>query len=488
MAEQAKFTKAAHTLVVSDIHLSQAQEPIANKPLWKRFSQRDKFVDDCFERFLQQMRSEIGGDIELVLNGDIFDFDSVMAVPKKPDFAVSWLERQRGLASEEAKSAFKMQVILRDHPTLIRAVRDFIIAGNRVVFVLGNHDLELHWPSVRDEIVAALDLPDEHSQSVRFCDWFYVSNSDTYIEHGNQFDAYCLCSNPIHPFIGQGQHKRVRLPFGNLANKLMLNGMGLFNPHVESSYIRSLREYASFFWHHLLRVQPFLIWTWFWGAFATLVVSLREGFLPSVSDPLTLRTRVEDIAARANVRATEVFSLRALSVHPAIFNPVKIARELWLDRALIFLGIALLSFQLFSFLNVFVSVSIWWTVVPFLLFLAPFLFYARGVASDINNFDRATAKRVPLAVRITGVSRVALGHSHQEQHLLCDDFELLNSGTWSPAYEDVQCSIPLGRKCFVWIRPKGDGKGRHATLHQWLDPGHAIVPARSVAQRLPPPG
>jgi hypothetical protein len=40
-----------------------------------------------------------------------------------------------------------------------------------------------------------------------------------------------------------------------------------------------------------------------------------------------------------------VWSSRELHVHPAIYNPFKILRELWLDRALILGLIFVLSFQ-----------------------------------------------------------------------------------------------------------------------------------------------
>src|SRR5690606_13806811 len=153
--------------------------------------------------------------IELVLNGDIFDFDSVMAMPEKPSFTVRWLEKRRGLNSEEQKSSFKMNVILEDHRVWVEAIREFILKGKRVIFVIGNHDVELHWPAVRQAFFNNLDLPTPFEDHVRFCEWFYISNGDTHIEHGNQYDSYSLCSNPINPLIKKGSKSYIRIPFGN---------------------------------------------------------------------------------------------------------------------------------------------------------------------------------------------------------------------------------------------------------------------------------
>ena len=170
---------------------------------------------------------------------------------------------------------------------------------------------------------------------MRFCEWFYISNSDTLVEHGNQYDPYCLSANPINPLIKKGKHAYVRIPFGNLAGKFMLNGMGLFNPHADSSYIKSsLWDYLVFYFKYILRVQPFLLWTWFWSALVTLIYSVGEGLLPAMTDPITLNARVEDIAQRANATPSMVWALKELHAHPAIFNPIKILRELWLDRAI----------------------------------------------------------------------------------------------------------------------------------------------------------
>lgn len=468
------FSQAHHTVIVSDIHLADAEPPHPHNPFWKKFKRPEFFIDPIFSRFLEYIQKNADGPVELVLNGDIFDFDSVMTLPKDGRFKMSWLERKRGLRSEEAKSRFKMQRILDDHSVWVQALASFVRNGNRLVFVIGNHDVELHWPLVQEEFLERLKLPENLREQVRFVEWFYVSNGDTLIEHGNQYDAYCLCSNPINPVIKNRLGTHIRLPFGNLAGKFMLNGMGLMNPHADSSYIRdSLWDYLVFYYRYVMRTQPFLILTWFWSAMATLVISITEGFRPAMSDPLTIADRVEDIAKKANANPRVVLALRELHAHPAYFNPVQILRELWLDRAILFGLVVFGSFQFFAFLHVFARVSIWWFVGTFALLLPAFIWYARSVRSDVAKSQSEAFANASTAARIANVVRVVHGHTHVEKHVQAAGLEYLNTGTWSPAFRDVECREPYGRKCFAWIKPTESV--RVAALYEWKPEGASRI-------------
>lgn len=476
------FKQAQHTLIVSDIHLADAEPAHPGNPLWKRFKRRKHFVDASFKSFLEYMHEQLEGPAELILNGDIFDFDSVMALPTPEERAdwtderISWLERRRGLAADEQKSRFKMKVILNDHSIFLEALREFVLKGHRLVFVIGNHDMELQWPSVRTDVVDRMELPAEFRDHVRFCEWFYISNHDTLVEHGNQYDPYCLSANPINPLIKKGKHAYVRIPFGNLAGKFMVNGMGLFNPHADSSYIKaSFKEYLKFYFKYIMRVQPFLAVTWFWSAIVTLIYSVSEGLLPAMSDPITLNSRVEDIAARANATPSMVWSLKELHAHPAIFNPIKILRELWLDRAILLGLVFFFSFNFFSYLRVlFIGASMWWFIVGLVVLMPAFLFYARSVESDVSTTLRQAFVLAPQSARIAHVSRVIQGHVHLARHTHHEDIEYLNTGTWSPAYRDVECTQPYGKKCFAWLRPRASG-GRTAELYEWREDNSAVL-------------
>ena len=48
-----------HTVVVSDLHLTDAEPVDPRRPLWKRFKQRDLFIDESFARFLEYVHREV---------------------------------------------------------------------------------------------------------------------------------------------------------------------------------------------------------------------------------------------------------------------------------------------------------------------------------------------------------------------------------------------------------------------------------------------
>ena len=430
---------------------------------------------------LQFVQSSVGSDpIELVLNGDIFDFDSVMRLPLHPGFHVSWLEKQRGLFPEEEKSRFKMEVILTDHTVWVKALMDFVKRGNSLVFIIGNHDIEMHWPLVQKEILRALNLTDEEKKCVRFCEWFYVSNADTAIEHGNQYDDYCVTMNPIHPLIKVNKHAYVRLPFGNVTGRFMVNGMGLYNPHAESSFLMSFSEYMKFFYKYALRVQPFLLFTWLWSAAVSFFMSMRDGLLPAMRDPLFVEERVNNIATASNTTPEVVRTMNELKVHSAIFSPLKILSELWLDRALLFLFIAFLSFEIYAIIHIIVPISWLWFVLFFMILVPTLIYYSRRIESDVIRTMDETFKHAPLVAKITKTKRVIFGHTHREMHTAVDQIEILNTGTWSPAFKDPECHESFGQKCFAWIKPEqgAESNERSAELFVWKDPGAEKIQMR----------
>lgn len=467
-AESDFFKHSKFTAIISDIHLCDLEPPHPTSPLWKKYKSKEFFFDDTFRSFLEYIQQMAGAEpVELVLNGDIFDFDSVTTLPEFPPYRISWLERKRGLYPREPRSLFKIKAILKDHPEWISALRDFLIKGNKVLFIIGNHDLELHYPAVQTAIVDALNLPEEIKKHLRFNEWFYISNQDTLIEHGNQYDPYCVCQNPVSPQIKKFNHVEIRLPFGNLACRYMVNGMGFFNPHADSNYIMSFDEYLRFFSKYLMRSQPLILVTWFWGAMVTLFQSFLDRLLPELSDPLTIEDRVEEIARKANATPRMVRELAELKVHPASSDPIIISRELWLDRAFIVMVAFLITYLLFVQVKLLWSISLFWMFIPLCLFLPFFIFYAKSISPKTLTYKEPKEKILSIAAQVTKVSRVIYGHTHIIRHEWVGEVEHLNSGTWSPAFEDVECTRPLGKKAFIWIEPAANGL-RKARVFEFL--------------------
>lgn len=459
------FSKANYTAIISDLHLCEAEPVHPKYPLWKKFKTKEFFFDDEFDDFLKVISAKANGEkIELVLNGDIFDFDSVTSVPKDAVYKISWLEKIRGLKPREERSLYKIARIIDDHPLFFSALSVFIKGGNKVVFVMGNHDVELQYKSVQKAILNSLRLnPDEDSR-VRFNEWFYISNQDTLIEHGNQYDPYCVYDDPINPFVKGYNYQYLKLPFGNLASRYIMNGMGFFNPHFDSNYIMSIREYVQTFFKYMLRAQPFLVVTWFAGAVWTLFYTVKDQFAEPMKNPLKTEERVNEIAQKANATPRQVRELKELFVDNSSRDPFLIMRELWLDRAFLIVVAFYLIYVLFSLLKSFFDVSLFWGFIP-LLFLIPFfLFYSNSIVSHVSGYKQPDEKILAIAGHISAVSRIVFGHTHIPRHEMIGGIEHLNSGTWSPGYLDIECTKPIDQKNFVWIFPSENDSKRIAEL------------------------
>ena len=428
--------------------------------------------------------------MELVLNGDIFDFAVVLACPEPTEarelgIQVGWLERRRGLRPEERKSLWKMRRILDAHRPLLSALSAFIARGNRLVFIIGNHDLELHWDSVQQMLIEALAVPGWAEDAVRICAWFYRSNDDTLITHGNQLDPYCLAHDPLHPFIDIRGKRQVRMPFGDLAGKYLSNGIGWFNPHVPSTFVKSVGEWIVFFYRVVARQQPLLLWTWFWTAVAVLLVSVQNGFRPAAKDPLTFEDRLDHLATQANASPGMALALQSLHAHPAVFRPWKMMRELWLDRAFLILAIGAGSFQLIASLHLLAGVRPGWIALPLVLLLVPFVFYARSVDSDVAEVEALIRARTPTLAALSRTQRVVMGHTHNGMRRWLDGVEYLNTGHWAPGFHDLECTERHGLRGFVWVRPEEDGE-RVAQLRAWDDPDSSLVEGSGEAREAGP--
>jgi UDP-2,3-diacylglucosamine pyrophosphatase LpxH len=469
------FSASDYTIIISDLHLTQEHITDPNNPLWKKYLTRQFYFDHTFSDFLDHIDQKIKSDnpdkkpiVELVLNGDIFDFDSVTSIPEEPTYKVSWLETRRGLYSEEVKSVYKLEVILRDHKEWFDALRRFVLKGHRAIFVTGNHDLELLFPQVQERLIESLNLPAEFKHNVRFCDWFYISNKDTLIEHGNQYDPFCVCQNPIHPMIRKYNRIEMRIPFGNLATRYMINGMGFFNPYVDTGFIMTIKDYLTLFFKYMARKQPLLVISWFWGASAVLYQSLSDRLYPAVKDPLLIEDRIEWIAKKANAQPRMVREMRELAVSPATSNPLMIAQELWLDRALLFLLGLLVIFQIFSLIKLVYDISFFWMFIPILLFTPFFTIYSKSVYSYVAKFKEPRERVMNQSSQITHVKRVIYGHTHVLRHEIIGIVEHLNSGTWSSAFLDIECTKSFSQKTCVWIEPGKDGQ-REASLLEFVN-------------------
>ncbi len=161
----------ATLVVISDLHLADGSRAFEN---WGADQQT------VFEALLgaAQDGGALASDtVELIINGDCFDF---LLVP--PHLGT------RDHTDVNLAHA-KWVNILAAHGPWFAAVRAFLrVPGHRVTFLIGNHDLELAYPSIRARVRSAIGAA---PGMVRFClTQSYQPLPDVLIDHGCQFDAY----------------------------------------------------------------------------------------------------------------------------------------------------------------------------------------------------------------------------------------------------------------------------------------------------------
>jgi UDP-2,3-diacylglucosamine pyrophosphatase LpxH len=170
-------------VVLSDLHLGAGFAAQGN-----RLEDFDR--DRELAAFLASLAAESereGADVELILNGDTFE---MLQVPHVRAF-----EPARAYAAalyhstREMDSSLKMAHIVAGHPAVFEALRRFARLGppsRSITFVKGNHDVDLHWPTVQDRIREALDCHGARELLLGF-EARCVCREGIYVEHGNQY-------------------------------------------------------------------------------------------------------------------------------------------------------------------------------------------------------------------------------------------------------------------------------------------------------------
>ncbi len=144
-------------------------------------------------KFIQDAKQNPGENI-LVFNGDTFDY-------LKMDFKGQYLTKVT-----KENSLWKTDQILQAYPEFFTSLQEFLKhSNNEIYFIIGNHDQDLHWPSVQAKITKAID---GSPSQVHFTSHF--QNEDIHAEHGHQLDFFYKY-NPKKPI----KRQKLNTPFAH---------------------------------------------------------------------------------------------------------------------------------------------------------------------------------------------------------------------------------------------------------------------------------
>lgn len=195
-------------VIVSDCHLS-AGPYFEGRPNPHEDFHSDEQMRELFEYFSS---GDYGGrhPVELIIGGDFLDF---LNVPILGEFEAQITEES---------AVYKLQAILKAHPRVTQAIQSFAsLPGKRVTYLVGNHDAELFFPQVQEQITRAWDpegrFPSPVVEVVVSRD-FLALGPGVEFRHGNQFEASNALDfeEPFYPASSANAAPTLKLPWGSI--------------------------------------------------------------------------------------------------------------------------------------------------------------------------------------------------------------------------------------------------------------------------------
>lgn len=206
-------------IVVSDLHLGTGSRKGEINP-FEGFHSDEEFCE-LVAHYDELMGSET--EIELILNGDIFDLLKVKIDGGWPT------EITPELAAE------KLRLCLEGHPKFVHGLREFLFKSKRrLVYLPGNHDLDVWFTSAQD-VFRRYVAPGPLAEKVRF-----ITANDTYylpegiqIRHGHQLERIHRVDYKRMTRKRQDGAELLELPWGSLWMLQVMNPAKEERPYVD---------------------------------------------------------------------------------------------------------------------------------------------------------------------------------------------------------------------------------------------------------------
>ncbi len=456
-------SRGRDVVIISDLHMS------AGRGLDGNYSgTEDFFADAGFVRFIESLGGAAQRKTILVINGDFVDFLRVTALPDGPNDFGEWSallerlgitpaddlkqsiddkEREYGLKTHEYKSVWKLSAVLKGHPEVFTALAGWLVEGNPVVIVKGNHDLEWYWPGVRNYLrlaladrILAMDpecggldaiLRTRVLPLVYFVDDSITFDGTFYIEHGHKLDKYTeIVGKPVLP-----NGVELNIPFGSFLNRYLLNRIELVYPFLDN--IRPSQN-----------LLPMLFKKDF--GLGLRVLFQHIPFMLKVIPKKYYRYMFRDflvflLAVAAPVGVMIFLLVKAWKGGPSLAVP-----ETGLPGALVQRSTQVLGSLLMPVLS---------------YFLTRLAAHFKLVEPDY--FSKQVRE---MFVPHPELRFISLGHTHNPEQFLMNDRWYYNTGTWIPVIEARSEAVREDKTyTFVHLKQDGAGKLQPAVLMRWND-------------------
>jgi UDP-2,3-diacylglucosamine pyrophosphatase LpxH len=452
-------------LVLSDVHLGSDLVHCArpDAPLNDGDKDgRDQELAALFDWYRENLHE--GRAWRLVIAGDFVDFVGMSVSPPKTGIRmpVDAEDLVLGLGGAEDHTIYKLRCVARRHRAVFESLARFCAAGNHIVVVRGNHDVDFHWPAVQDEFVRQLAMHARIERgSIEFSPWFYYEEGRVFVEHGHQYDRYCSYEHVLNPLSPRDPRRSSRSMSDILLRHVVRPTRGLLESgHSDATLV----GYVSFGFGLGVRGTVSLF-TRFALAVARLYKMWHEHFSESAQRIRQHHERrMADLAARLDLKLESLRALASLQQPPVTRSFGHLALGVMLDRVL------------FSLLGVFGAIVLiiampgWRHAVVGIALMTVVFAVVQSLLSRLRPIDPTSElrERAMRVARLFPAAFVVMGHTHFPEVSKDGRGEstYVNLGAWAEEEgASGQPAIPASRTHLV-VHFQEDGRSE-AELRVW---------------------
>lgn len=406
---------ASRIVVISDLHLGGTYaDPGKGKLGFRMCTETAKLA-----RFIGELAQTRGLNLELVINGDFLDF-----LAEEWDGDAPWA----AFVADAERARERLLVMMERDSAVFAALRELLTAGHAVTLLVGNHDLELSLPPVRQALEQRVN-----PAGGRFK---YIYDGEAYsvgpvlIEHGNRYDSWNVVDHDAlrrtRSTLSRGEALREELrfepPAGSRMVATVMNNIkrrypfvDLLKPEKEATLLM-LMALAPEYRRHLFEIAGFEL-------------STRRHGLDSAGQPAF----AGDIASAPGGRASAIADLVSAAAGEAAIMPFMESIGVTARRATLEEegDIAIASMAQLSALAPL-------TLGPSNARLEdrlPALHTALLAWRNEQDFDRAsetdTYMRPASRLMERGWRVVVFGHTHLAKRVVVGNSVYINTGTWA---------------------------------------------------------
>jgi UDP-2,3-diacylglucosamine pyrophosphatase LpxH len=374
----------------------------------------------------------------LVLAGDFVDFVGMSIDQRHGDELATQpttAERAFGLGGAEDHVRLKLRRAVARHPDVFGELAAFVSAGNAVTFISGNHDLEMHWESVKDDFVALLTCDDATKEDVgarvEFEPWFFYREGLVFIEHGHQYDPFCATPYVFAPLSPLDRRRVLESLSDTLLRYIVRRTPGMKEYGHED---RGLASYISWGMGLGARGTAGLFKRFFNAVFMLRDIATAYASEHGASIHAEHESRLVEHAKSKGLPEERLRAALRLHVEPMGITPRGVLASVMLDRLAVFVvmvialaAIASLRSSMGGYaLHATFALLVMWTVLHVRLSRA---------RPDVDPASLMADRAAEIA-KLFPSSFVIMGHTHVPTTKSVGDASYINLGSWAEEEPD----------------------------------------------------